>query len=1536
MHTNNTHSNTHSSTFNNTLYSIQKRVVFLLCIVSALVSASLWSMTASAAAPVALSHILSVQTYAGGGNGDDSTSDGASTKTARFSGVSGLRVAPDGRLFVADSERLRVVSADGSTVSTYAGGGSVDVDSASTANIRFRSLQDVAIHPDGRVFVLDGGFSSGNRVYVINPTGSTASVYAGGGPIGGFAGSFADGASTTTARFDRPLGMALRSDGRLFIADTANHRIRVISADGATVSTYAGNGNPGLLDGDADAAEFNGPVSLAFATDGRLFVGDGNNRRIRVISADGNTVSTYAGRGATGETALGSPFPPADSIDFFDVAYIAITNDGRILVSDDGSSNIRVISADGSRVSVYAGVNVAASDDIRPSFPSSPLNEGLPAAEAGFRNPRGIAIDATGRVFVANRDFNLVSVIAPSLAVADIPPAQLSAAQQVRGASVFSAGVVQSLFSDADGSTLSYSLVETSSATAVSFAIDSVSGAITYLQPTEALANTQTLVIAVSDEQGTATSRLTVISEPLSNYPPQFGLSTSALTRAEGFADPITITINDPDDGDTDSIEQAITYSLRIDPNDLLAPFATFAIDPQSGTITITSISGVGAFGNITVRVIADDGSNSHSESEQSFTLTVTQVNNTPPVVAPSLRTVRTYAGSGGNDFADGSALTAQFNTPNGIARAADGRIFVADTFNHRIRVISADGATVSTYAGDGVAAFADGSTSTARFSQPQGIAVAADGRLFVADEFNNRIRVISADGATVSTYAGDGEAAFVDGSTTTARFSFPRGIAVAADGRVFVADTFNNRIRVISADGATVSTYAGIGGFGFANGSTSTAQFSLPFGVAVAADGRVFVADAGNQRIRVISADGATVSTYAGDGVENFADGSTTTARFEEPTDLVVASDGRVFVADTNNNRIRVISADGASVSTYAGSGAAAQTNEPQKSQTALDIDLREPRRMILAPDGRLFFTDSGNHRIRVIEVISSTSENFGSVTLGAEFQGAGTRVIGAQNLFFDAEANDLTFSILSGNEDGLFAIDAASGRVTLAGSLTDRQTGINTLVIQAQDLAGSATVTLTIVVEEVNDPPTFALSTSTLELDEDFGTNTDIVVVNPDDGDAAIEQILTYSVSTNNVGFTTLTINAQSGTLTLTSIADAFGEATLTITVTDSSATNNEATQVLRLRVLSVNDPPAFSLSTTTLRLTEDFAQAITVSVVNPNDVDGDGDGMEQTLTYSISPVSLEVVGISFDANSGQVILNSVADANSINPILFEITANDGGAVNNLFSQSFTLEIEPVNDPGRNDPPNVVLSTAVLTLDEDFGSASITVVRSDDGDDTNQPLTYSISTTNIGFAMISIDSNSGAITLSSVDNQFGQATLFVTVDDSAPEDNLSIIQVVVRARAVNDVPTFTLSRTALTLDEDFGTNTDISVVSPNDGDNGDQVITYSINPTNTEFATLAIDAQTGEVTITSVANGFGSAVITVIAEDDGGGDTNQSTQTFMLTVVDSVSEAASSGGGGGGGCSLQSESGAIDWTLWLLALLSLAALRGYRRRVS
>ena len=1113
----------------------------------------------------------------------------------------------------------------------------------------------------------------------------------------------------------------------------------------------------------------------------------------------------------------------------------------------------------------------------------------------------------------------------------------------------------------------------------------------------------------------------------------------------------------------------------------------------------------------------------SHSESEQSFALTVTQVDNSPPVVAPSLRTVRAYAGSGVSDFADGSALTAQFNNPRGIARAADGRVFVADTFNNRIRVISADGATVSTYAGDGVSAFADGSTSTARFSSPRGIAVAADGRLFVADERNHRIRVISADGATVSTYAGDGVSTFADGSTSTARFNFPRGIAVAADGRVFVADTFNNRIRVISADGATVSTYAGISGFGFANGSTSTARFDQPQGVAVAADGRVFVADTFNHRIRVISADGATVSAYAGSGntgtaVGGFADGSTSTARFEDPTDLVVASDGRVFVVDMGNHRIRVISADGAAVSTYAGSGANAQFNASQELQAALDIDLSAPQRVTLAPDGRLFFTDSNSHRIRVIEVVSSTSENFGSVTLGAGFQGAGTRVIGAQNLFFDAEGDDLTFSILSGNEDGLFAIDAASGRVTLEVSLTDTQTGINTLVIQAQDLAGSATVTLTIVVEDVNQPPTFALSSSTLELDEDFGTNTDIVVVNPDDGDATIEQTLTYSIFTDQPGgfaaLVTIAISPETGAVTLSSVDNAFGEVMLTVEVNDSSDTDNIARQTFLLRINNVNDAPRFTLSDAAITLEEGFSENTSITVSSSDD----GDGSNQPLTYSISPASTGFATLAIDAQSGAVTITSIGEG--FGSAVITVTVTDSSATNNVATQTFMLTVPDVVDSvlaqrisvyagqvGDNALVNGSSSTArfdtpkglALRADGsllivDSGNNVIRLISADGATVSTYPDSSATSTFNqladiaatVDGRVFVADSGERQILVISADGstvsvyagsgiagsengnslataQFSEPVSLAVAEDGrlfigdvgnnqirvinangstvstyfdgdgqfvpndisiaadgrvfvADTDNNRIAVINAAGTAVANYAganagyvdgaiasaqfnqpqaAFIAGRTVFVADSNNDVvrliDARVSTVSTLIADTGDLVLdapagivvstdgrsvfiadqnnhrivlvetgnnlptisapaTFSlpVNANRSVTVTATDTDETGSLsfqvsggadllTLTTATNSLmirsgsdmGSTTLTLHTSDSLGARTYAE---LVVTVTAAVAQAASSGGGGGG-CSLQSESGAIDWTLWLLALLSLAALRGYRR---
>ncbi|HEX5874962.1 MAG TPA: NHL repeat-containing protein [Pyrinomonadaceae bacterium] len=214
--------------------------------------------------------------------------------------------------------------------------------------------------------------------------------------------------------------------------------------------------------------------------------------------------------------------------------------------------------------------------------------------------------------------------------------------------------------------------------------------------------------------------------------------------------------------------------------------------------------------------------------------------------------------------------------------------------------------ANVTTVAGDGAPIFRDGAQSG--FSDPFGVAVAIDGTVYVADAGeSNRIRKIAPDG-NVTTLAGGNEG-FSDGPATGASFNTPSGLALGPDGSLFVADTGNNQIRKITRDGQ-VSTVAGNGKAGYADGPASQAQFNGPIGVAVDKSGNIFVADAYNDRIRRISADGH-VSTVAGQGMPGYADGDRNTAMFDTPCGIVVANDS-LIVADTGNHRLRRIAPDG------------------------------------------------------------------------------------------------------------------------------------------------------------------------------------------------------------------------------------------------------------------------------------------------------------------------------------------------------------------------------------------------------------------------------------------------------------------------------------------------------------------------------------------------------------------------------------------------------------------------------------------------
>lgn len=267
----------------------------------------------------------------------------------------------------------------------------------------------------------------------------------------------------------------------------------------------------------------------------------------------------------------------------------------------------------------------------------------------------------------------------------------------------------------------------------------------------------------------------------------------------------------------------------------------------------------------------------------------------------------------------DGTNTTARFNDPAGLAIAADGTIFVADNQNHAIRRIGTNG-VVTTLAGlPGTPGSADGSGSNARFDSPTGLALGPDGVLYVSDTGNHTLRRITLTGVVTTLAGAAGNADFADGPATTARFNQPLGLAIAPDGTVFVADSGNHLIRAIATNG-TVSVLAGNPEtFGSADGTGTNAFFNSPVGLALVPDGSLFVSDANNFTIRRVTSAGVVTTIAGAAGHDGSTDGPTASARFGKPAELAFAPNGALYIADAAHHTIRRLTPDGR-VSTIAG----------------------------------------------------------------------------------------------------------------------------------------------------------------------------------------------------------------------------------------------------------------------------------------------------------------------------------------------------------------------------------------------------------------------------------------------------------------------------------------------------------------------------------------------------------------------------------------------------------------------------------------
>lgn len=369
----------------------------------------------------------------------------------------------------------------------------------------------------------------------------------------------------------------------------------------------------------------------------------------------------------------------------------------------------------------------------------------------------------------------------------------------------------------------------------------------------------------------------------------------------------------------------------------------------------------------LSVRCVRDEVANTSNTPMISYSGSYFYYNGTPiiPIYPTNLgglvyssAVVSTFAGSGATGLVNGTGTAASFYQPFSLAVDATGNVFVADALNNVIRKITSAG-VVTTLAGSGTAGSANGTGTAASFNQAYGVAVDASGNVYVADAANNKIRKITSAGV-VTTFAGSGTAGSADGIGTAASFNYPYGIAVDASGNIYVSDMVNSKIRKITSAGV-VTTFAGSGIPGSTDGVGTSATFNNPKGLVVDALGNVYVTDMSNNKIRKITSAGV-VSTLAGSGSQGVVNGQGVAASFNQPEDVAVDASGNVYVADRPNMVIRKITSTGL-VTTLAGSGTSGSTNA-----TGTAASFFNPRGVAVDASWNVFVSDSYNNMIRKI----------------------------------------------------------------------------------------------------------------------------------------------------------------------------------------------------------------------------------------------------------------------------------------------------------------------------------------------------------------------------------------------------------------------------------------------------------------------------------------------------------------------------------------------------------------------------------------
>jgi uncharacterized protein (TIGR03437 family) len=359
--------------------------------------------------------------------------------------------------------------------------------------------------------------------------------------------------------------------------------------------------------------------------------------------------------------------------------------------------------------------------------------------------------------------------------------------------------------------------------------------------------------------------------------------------------------------------------------------------------------------------------------------------------------TIGTFAGTNVRGFAgDGAAASAaQLGGPTGLFIDGSGNLFFVDSFNQRIREITSGG-IISTYAGNGTAGYTgDLSAATkAEISSASAVAVDSSGNAYIADTANNVVRKVAA--GTISTFAGNNAAGFgYNGDlqlATNAQLFSPIGVTVDSKGNLYIADTGNSRIRMVPPDGSNIDTFAGNNVSGYLGDGKPAiyAQLFDPQGIVFDSAGNLYIADTGNHRIRKVDTNGIITTVAGSSSVGGFGGdgGPATSARLYFPTGLAVDTAGNLFIADSLNSRIRKVSPNG-TITTVAGNGSQGYSGDGGSSTDAalyFPVDVK-------ASGGKVYISDTQNNVIRVLTPVLSAPPVVSSV-LNASAYGGGSSI--------------------------------------------------------------------------------------------------------------------------------------------------------------------------------------------------------------------------------------------------------------------------------------------------------------------------------------------------------------------------------------------------------------------------------------------------------------------------------------------------------------------------------------------------------------